>query len=322
MIALALEDMFFRPVVHEMIDYGYELGFSLFGGAGAYQPFAVSTEVLDSPEKQDMFVRGFLKQADSGAFKAKIKLSLWLGRGGNMHSFLHEIMHFYQDMLGLYLLPLKEQGVMPVMADMRTYIMAVLFCEAWAQIEALRTCRALKLKQIDDTAWRGALVSRDWGKLARFYDEKLAENKGESYAAARSFEQWYAQKKHRCFYERHAMGIYESEFIRFTDDLEGDSGNEGAIGERLRSASFSELLNKIPQDVVPKYFNEIDRNNAAFNEPCDETVLRRCNEKISQFGSAKPDSLHEIKCASAPYLWKKLRESDIANSEIPPAPGA
>ena len=319
LIATALKDSFFVGIVHDLIDYGYEASFSPFGGAGAYQPHALETEPLDNLDKQMLFAQAFSKKVESGAFKAKIKLSVWLGQGGNAHSFLHELMHFYEDMLGLLLMPLKEQGVLPVMADLRTSVISLLFCEAWAEVEALRTCRSLKTKGLDTAPWIGALSSPDWGALARFYEDRLVENRGEAHAAARTFEQWYKGKQ-RGNYEYHALENYEKDFVRFTQDLDVAEKTDDAIKDHLRSARISGLLKKIPQHAVPKYFDLIDWENAAFNELHNDVVLGRCDAFETRYGPGKNDALHEIKVASPPYLWKRLRDAEIEASEVPPAP--
>jgi hypothetical protein len=317
MIDVALKDPFFEPIVHDLIDYGHDITFPFFGGVGAYQPFAVSTEVLDTQDKQIMFAQGFASQAVAGAFKAKFRLSIWFGRGGNAHSFLHELMHFYQDMLGLLLMPLKEQGVMPIIADLRTSVIALLFCEAWAEVEALRTCWSLKTNGVDDAPWKGALNSPDWGGLARFYDARLCENKSEAWAAARTFEQWY-KGRHRDYYEFHAIEIYESELVRVSADIDPASKTGDAIKEHLRSGRIPALLKKIPQDAVPKYFELIDWENAALNEPQNDLVLGRCDDATEHYGAVENYALHEIKCASPPYLWKQLRMAEIKSSQVPP----
>jgi|GEM_PF-1584082 len=346
MIDCALKDSFFAPIVHDLIDYGHEITFPVFGGAGAYQPHAITTEALDTPEKQLMFTHGFAAEAEAGTFRAKIKLTSWFGRGGNAHSFLHELMHFYQDTLGLLLMPLKEQGKMPIMADLRTSVVALLFCEAWAEVEALRSCWAFKHKKIDDAPWKGALASPDWGDLAKFYAQRLAENRGEAHAAARTFEQWY-KGKHRDYYEVHALEKHQSDFDRLSADVdlpslraEGEAihkkdlcggrvdcrvahaprndDRDGAIKDHFRSARIEGLLKKIPKDTVPEYFDLIDWGNAALNEPKNDIVLGRCKEFEDRYGVIENDALLDIKCASPPYLWKRLSEADAEASEVPP----
>lgn len=302
LIPYALQDSFFAPIVHDFIDYGYEISFCLFGGAGAYQPFALASEPLDTPEKQEQFARGFWCHSEEGRFKAKIKLSLWLGQAGNIHSFLHELMHFYQDTLGLYLLPLKEQGVVPVMADLRSSVLVFLFCEAWAEVEAIRTCWSLNHKGLDSRGWLGALGSPDWGALARFYDGLLQEGADEAVSAARTFERWYDMPQRR-YYERQATGIYEREFLRLTCDVDKDK-----ITDHLRCVKFSDLLLRIPQEHRPRYFEQVDW----------DLIQSQKLKFPERFSCACNDAWLDIKCASPPYLWKRLREGEIAGSQVPP----
>ncbi len=317
LLACAMEDSFFAPIAHDLIDYGYEITFSFSGGAGAYQPFALATEVLDMPEKQQMFSKGFERQVEAGVFKAIIRLSVCHGYGGHCHSFFHELMHFYQDMLGLYLLPLKERGVMPVMADLRTSITALLFCEAWAEVEALRTCWAFGYKGADKRPWEAAVRSRGRGALARYYGQCLDEGADEAVAAARAFERWY-QGAHRLFYERHAARIYESEMLRLMDDVALPSERRDFIAAHLRGAPLSILLEKIPQDVIPRYFAQIDMDCDIFNEPRISGSLSRFCKVEDCFWSVSNTDVHEIKCASPPYLWRQLRQAEIQNAEVPP----
>jgi hypothetical protein len=312
LIDTALKDPFFEPIIHELIDYGYEVSFPVFGGAGAYHPHALTTERLDTPEKKLMFTHGFSAEEEVGTFKAKIRLTAWFGRGGNVHSFLHEVMHFYQDTLGLFLVPLKEQGVLPVMADLRSSVMVLLFCEAWAEVEALRTCWALKHRAVDDRPWAGALRSPDWGKLAKFYDERMAENRGEAYAAARTFEEWY-KGSYRTYYERHAYEIYMYELERLTGDVEG-----GSITEHLRHVILSDLLLRIPKDKRPSYFAQIDWTDEVFCAPACDFVLHQCADAKHCYWVSQNENWGEIKCASPPYLWKRLRMAEIEASEVPP----
>lgn len=309
-----MRDTYFEPIIHDLIDYGHDISFSVFGGAGAYQPFALSTEELDTPEKQQQFSRGFWAMSESGQFRAKMKFSLWLGQGGNLHSFLHELMHFHQDMNGLYLSPLKEQGVLPMMLSLRSSIAAVLFCEAWAQTEAIRTCWSLREKG-DARGWKGAINSPDWKNLARSYDKDMQGGADEKVAATALFERWY-RGEHRVFYERHAADCYEMDLARFTGDVQGLSDKNTA--QNLRELELPMLLARLPKDGLPSYLGHVDWENDLYNQPQDSAALDKVKEFEGKYGVPENTDIQQIKCGSPPYLWKRLRAVEITTSEVPP----
>jgi hypothetical protein len=107
LLKFCMQDEFFMGVVHAFRDFGLNIKFSAFARGGAYQPFALSTERLDTALKQQQFTTGFWRASERGDMRAQIILSSIQGRGRAAHDFIHEAMHLYQDMYGLYFVPLK-----------------------------------------------------------------------------------------------------------------------------------------------------------------------------------------------------------------------
>lgn len=314
LLSFAMKDAFFDGITHDLVDYGYDLRFSLTGGAGAYKPYALATERLDTPQKQQQFSNGFWSMSESGAMKAQIQLSLLLGEGGNAHSFLHEIMHFHQDMQGLYFIPMKEDGLFPIALDAHSNIVSILFCEAWAQVEAIRTCWALRDKG-DPIGWSGAVQSPDWKDLARSYDADLQKGLDEARAAANCFRRWY-QGRHRVFYEKHAMNIYDLNFKRFAQDV--DHISDATVAEHLRSLDIPALIAHMPKGGAPKFFSRIDWGDDAFQGVKNAQVAKRLDIVAQTYAAEHSPAIHEIKCGSPPYIWKRLRDAEIQTAEVPP----
>ncbi len=314
LLSFAMKDDFFASIIHDLIDYGYEVKFSVFGTAGAYKPFALSTEKLDTTHKKQQFINGFWKISESGNMKAKIQLSSLLGARGNAHNFLHEIMHFYQDMYGLYFLPLKEQGVFPISLDANSNIVSMLFCEAWAEIETIRTCWALA-KKGDNSGWIGAINSPDWKDLAKNYDYDLQSGVDEAKAALNAFNSWYKSKQ-RLFYEMQALKIYKINFARYLEDIK--DVNDAQISDNLRSLGLSDILAFIPQNHIPKYFTQIDLSDELFNKPISANIIKSVNEIEQKYGAEHSSNIQDIRCGSPPYIWKRLRNAEVQSSEVPP----
>ncbi|MGH1376093.1 MAG: DUF6782 family putative metallopeptidase [Alphaproteobacteria bacterium] len=314
LLSYALQDKLFEKIIDDLSDYGYEVSFSFFGGAGAYMPFAVATESLDNPSKQAQFSSGFWRMIESGQYKARFRLSLFAGLHGAAHSFLHEMMHFYQDMYGLYALPLQEQGRFPICLNANSDIVAILFCEAFAQVEAIRTSWAL-LQTGDDLGWRGALSSPDWAGLAKQYDDALQSGVDEAKAAADIFKAWY-KGKHRTFYEQHALSVHETNMRRYCDGVQNLS--DAIIGQNLRSIEIPALFARLPQENVPRYFGQIDWNDPLFMSVQSPKVQRQLELLETRFGNADNPNIQDIKCGAPPYLWHRLRMSAQNDPDHPP----
>lgn len=311
-LSYTVQDEFFNDIIDDVLDYGLEISFSMFGGAGAYQPFALSTEALDTPEKQHQFAQGFWRMSEVGALKCQIQLSSVAGLRVNMHSFLHEAMHFYQDMRGLYLMPIQEDEVFPTMIDAKSNIVAILFNEAWAQTEALRASWSIKEKTGDARGWQGALKSPDWKALACAYAEDVGKGMDEAEVMARSFRRWY-EGQHRAFYEAHGLDIYDTNFTRFKAGAGQTDPTE--IHDKLRHLELPHLIARMPEHEIPAFFHHVDWLDPTYSHINDTDVLEQLNQRYEDVDNT---NIQDIKCGSPPYIWRRLVLSDKASSEIPP----
>ncbi len=303
MLSYAMGDSFFAGIIHDLNDFGHEIIFSSLGGAGAYEPFSLSSEKIDTPEKQLQFADGFWSMFETGSMKASLRFSAFSSAELNAYYFLHELMHFYQDMHGLYLLPLQEQGVFPMMLDAKSDIVAIMFCEAWAQVEAIRSSWALQ-KKGNDLGWRGAIKSSDSRKLALAYDKDLCGGMDEKSAAANIFHLWYNDKS-REFYERHALKIHKINLARFQKNVSSEN-----INENFRKLELPMLIARLPKDGIPNYFSLIDWEDKSYSNVETREVNNHINELQKTYGTADNTNIQDIKCGSPPYLWQRLRISE------------
>lgn len=314
MISYVMQDKFFAEMMHDMVDFGHEISFSLRGGAGAYQPFSVQTEKIDTAEKQQQFTSGFWRMIEQGHVMAKLRFSALSGGDMNAHYLLHEMMHFYQDMHGLYLLPIHEQGVFPVLLDAKSDVIAILFCEAWAEVEAIRTSWALR-ERGNAHGWNGAIASPDWRDLARAYDNDLTNGVDEAKAAADTFHRWYAGK-HRHFYESHALNIHQTNLARFEQGVADI--NQADLTQNFRVLELPMLVARLPKGGIPKFFHQIDWMDDIYNKVASPDILTRIQNLEQQYGVADNSNIQEIKCGAPPYLWHRLRSAAQESSEVPP----
>lgn len=307
----AFQDQFFADTLHSLSDYGIDISFSPVRGAGAYHPSALSTERLDTPEKQAAFAKGFWAMTESGNIKAHITIPFFASKGRRVHDFIHEIMHVYQDMCGLYFLPLQEQGAFPVALDAYSDIVVISFCEAWAQTETIRSCWAIK-ENGKGYGWRGALSHPDFGYMARAYDADLKNGMDEARAAAKTFARWY-EGAHREFYERHALNIYELNFVRYMKDAPHTTKEE--ISQNMRHITWAALMAYLPQNSTTKYFDQLDHDIFGLKTP---EVIARVQALEHDYGQCKNTAIADIKCGAPPYIWGRLRHQEISTSELPP----
>lgn len=314
MIAYAMSNKIFENIMHDLSDFGHDISFSILTGTGAYQPLSVSTDKIDTQEKQQQFANGFWKTIEQGKNKARLKFSSLSNDDTNAHYLLHEMMHFYQDMHGLYLLPIHEKGVFPTLLDAKSDIISILFCEAWAEVEAIRTSWSLK-KNGHPQGWRGAITSPDWTELALSYDHDLQNGIDEAKAAANIFQKWY-EGKHRKFYETHALKIHKSNLNRFKEGV--DNVTKTSVTQNFRRLELPMLLARIPSGEIPKFFHQIDWLNPLFNDITTPKSLKETTELEELYGITDNLNIQEIKCGSPPYLWNRLRLDQQNNSEIPP----
>ncbi len=312
MLSYATGDKFFSSIVHDLNDFGHEISFSGFGGAGAYEPFALSTEKIGTPEKQQQFTNGFWNMFEAGRMKAKLRFSAILGADINAHYFLHELMHFYQDMHGLYMLPLQEEGAFPTLLDAESDIVAIMFCEAWAEVEAIRASWSLR-EHGDKRGWNGAIKSPDWQDLSMIYDKGLQSGIDEKCAAANIFKMWY-EGAHRQFYEAHGLKIHEINFARFKEGAQEVSNQD--IGASFRKLELPMLIARLPKGGIPDYFANIDWCDDIYSSVKSPDISSSISKIEELYGAADNPNIQDIKCGSPPYIWNRLRMAEQKDSDI------
>ena len=139
----ARRDAVMAPIVDDLEAFGFTIKHSFWEGNGKYQPYALSVST-------ENFEAEFLKQLADGKFKAEFVISSRHGAGAALFHFLHELIHFMQDMEGR-------------IQDPRDSL------EAEAAVESIAA--AYRLKQAGYTeAWRGAMSSTNWRNLAKLYE--------------------------------------------------------------------------------------------------------------------------------------------------------
>ncbi len=313
LLKFCMQDEFFADVIHAFRDFGLNIRFSAFAGAGAYQPFALSTERLDTSVKQQQFANGFWNASAKGEMRAEIVLSSLYGGGRAAHDCIHEAMHLYQDMYGLYFVPLKERGVSPCMLDANSDIVAIKFCEAWAQTQTIRFCYKAKENGFG-AGWKGALSHPDFGYMARFYEYDLAQGTDERGAAARCFLSWY-EGAHRELYERHALNIHEMNFERLTNDINGLSPKD--VQNNLRTLDVSALPSRLPENSITDFFACVDWTDERLKSVVTEDVQTRIDALNKKYGKADNNEISDIKCGAPIYIWNRLRVQEIDNHEVP-----
>lgn len=312
-LSVCAEEPFFSDILHAFEDFGLDIRFSLFAGAGAYQPFALETERLGTAEKQQQFTNGFWNAAERGEMRAQVQLSSAYGMACAVHSFLHEAMHIYQDMYGLFFVPLKEQGMIPVALDDKSNIVAILFCEAWAQVQAIRFSYSLKEKG-HEAAWKGACMHPDFAYLAHEYHADLSGGIEEKEAAARCFMRWYAGE-HRSFYEQHALNIFQLNFERLTRDVPDLA--KDIVQSCLRKLDVSVLPPRVSENQMTDFFPYVDWNSEVLNRVQDENVRDAVRAFEDQYGRAENTDIADIRCGSPVYIWNRLRATEIDNFDVP-----
>lgn len=151
--ALLREDEFCAKLLSDLERYGHHISYPLWGGGGTYQSCELEVGGEDFEEE-------FLKRHARGDFRAEFSLPPRFGLGQNAFYFLHELIHFDQDMRGQ--LHNADQN-------------SVLRNECEAAVKSIQMAHAL-----GGIVWEGALSSLDWGRLARQYSkdqdaEKLSQ---------------------------------------------------------------------------------------------------------------------------------------------------
>ncbi|MCB1532015.1 MAG: hypothetical protein KDJ35_04005 [Alphaproteobacteria bacterium] len=154
-------DEFCAAILRDLKTYGYEISYPLFGPSGVYHSCLIKGE-----EGAD-FKAAFMQRHVRGDFKARFELSPRYGLGQNAFYFIHELIHFDQDLKG------------------HLYSRDMLVNECEAAVQSIMAAHRL-----GGVVWEGALSSLDWGTLARIYGRDQDEE------ALQQLWQQSAQKRH------------------------------------------------------------------------------------------------------------------------------
>ncbi len=265
LLELANQDAFLKSIVEDLQKFGFEIKYSLLGRAGEYRPQALQTNVPIN----DAFLDTLKISIEAGEMPAKFKLSPRFGKSHMAHTFLHELIHFYQDMSGLFLTPLEHGSI--IQPDLKSHIEITLLCEAMAATEAIKASLRLK-KEGRPEAWNGAFWSLDWHDLTKNYTRDIGIGRSESEAAQNCFNGWYKSRL-RHYYERRAFETYKNH------------------GQEHRSVNMAELITLLPENQRPQYLNAL------------KPALTR------EYKSSNNPNWQNIQIGSPPYLWKKFISS-------------
>jgi hypothetical protein len=204
-------------------------------------------------------------------------------------------------------------GVMPCILDAHSDIVAIMFCEAWAQTQTIRFCYQIKEKGMDE-GWKAALSHPDFGYMARSYADDLLNNIPEQEAAAACFMRWY-DGDHRGFYERHALHIHEVNFDRLTSDIHDLTVEQ--VQENLRTLDVSVLPSRVPENVMTDFFAHVDWTDKRLSVIQSEDVAKRIGASYEKYGNAQNGEISDIRCGSPIYIWNRLRVQEIDHHEVP-----
>ncbi len=289
------KDAFFCSVMEELEKFGYQILFKWWGQAGSYHPYGISVaSEVDTGSKA--FQESFLRQVEHGDLLAEFKFSNRFGLAIISHTWLHELMHFYQDLHGLFLMPVQKKGQIPVMLDAQGEVTLMLFLEALAATEAIRASWRLQ-KHGDVMAWKGAMLSPDWRWLAKAYQRDVEAGTKEITAAQNLFKNWY-QSALRKYYEKRTLKAIEKTFSRFSK-----SGN---IQPNLRALFLPDLKKTFP---ILKQHDFLDWKALAdpfFHGAVTRSVQKSLARLEDRIGKADNMHISDIAIGAPPYLWKSL----------------
>lgn len=199
LIDLARQDAFYGPIVEDLCVFGFDLHFPILGGVGSYQPHSLDVAGPD-------FQHDFVREMNRGSMRVQLSFPRLYGRSITAHMWLHELTHFYQDMYGLFLEPLCVNGQAETIPDEESYVAAYLFCEAMAEVEAIRASWRLKEAGFP-VAWRGGMLS-EWQSLLQLYQQEIAAGNEEN-AALKIYEAWHDMPQ-KTYYEERARAHYRT----------------------------------------------------------------------------------------------------------------
>lgn len=301
LMSLAQQDPFYASIVTTLKRYGYHIEHPVFAQNGMYLPETI--EITDTCVISDAIQQAHAR----GEIQARFVFSARYGSAQIAHYWLHELMHFWQDLHGLFLTPLQQPHSLPIMMDVASHIAVTCLCEAMAETEALRA--SWRLKQAGhDSAWRGALSSLDWGSHARAYMRDV-NIMPEPQAARRAFDRWYESRQRR-YYEKRALGAY----LAMLNEL--DLSHPQALSTRLRRVDLTMLIETIPITQRPNYLllpEATALRDGQYHTIHDAQTAKRVQKLTQQFGICDNGDVADITIGSAPYIWYRSQNKALTD---------
>jgi len=299
MIALAEQDPFCATIVRELQAYGYSVRHRFYGPAGGYVP-----ESLQVAATTDM-AQALQQLRDNRAYEARFLLSSRRGGAQAAQYFLHELIHFWQDLHGLFLTPLRRAGTPVVMLDATSHVRLSCWLEAMAATEAIRAAHRLAHLGAP-AAMQGTLASLDWRGLAVAYQQDV-QTMAEVEAARRCFAGWYSSPYRRRVYERRALGAYRQRL----SGIRAMAGNTTIKTLTLAPMDCAALL---PPDPQLAYLRAdagggSDRGWSLEPDFASAAVASQAAALDSDAGVHRiaGASLADFQHGSVPYLWSRSR---------------
>lgn len=295
LLSLAAQDAFLARVICDL-GGAPNIRFSWFCATGMYTPDYVRIHRSGSSGQ----ISGLIQQNQK-------QPGIMLSRGFNFnmiaHSFFHELVHCYQDACGLFLFPLIRKGEFPIMPDLRGFIKSVLFCEAWAETEAIRISWRLRQNGAPQP-WQGVMQMPQWRGLALSYQCDLERGEDDDQAAAQVFQKWY-EGRHCGFYTLQAMKMYHALWRECACDKPED------IRCNLRAVTLPALIERLPEDKRPSFFGKLDLGANAYNS----IHAMRARWAVARFeeayGATQNHTLDDFSCGTLRYLKSRADHAQI-----------
>jgi len=293
LLELARQDKFLDKILSRLDVLGIDIKFRFWGGPGQYSPQALSVA------SEDQFHEHFAQTVKQGDMACQFEFSPRHGQAVVVHTWVHELIHAYQDSLGLMMTPLQIDGRMPIILDARSEVQLMLLCESIATVEAIRASWRLKEQGID-AAWRGACLSFDWRKLAKSYEADIRADLSEEEAAINALANWFGMSQ-RLYYEKRAINMFKK-------NLKGYQSSAGLadvdILPFLRTMSLQAMLSKLPSFLSSVYQSMPEE--ISVQTMCEIQALEE------KYGTCTNLSVDDIAVGSAPCLSNRQQNKRAA----------
>lgn len=183
------QDDYLQKIMYKMQKIGYKIEFSWFGNVAAYFP-----KIITLNENDMLWDNLALRYIHN--IKAHFSFSKRFGFSYHCHHFIHELIHFEQDLNGEFSIPILRKGQKAQLISCDDYIYNYLHLEAMAAIQAIEISYHLKEDHQCVDAWRGCYYSLNWHKLSKTYQHLRKIGKTQSEAFESCYHIWFmgAQK--------------------------------------------------------------------------------------------------------------------------------